>query len=85
MGLSRRGAILLAWVASALAFATAHLPTYDWNVVQCLVGIGAARLVLTLPYIMTKSLWVSAGAHIIYDWTLFAIVALVGLPAVPPV
>ena len=30
-------------------------------------------LVLTLPWIMTKNLWVSTGAHIINDWTLFGV------------
>ena len=33
--------------------------------------IGSARLVLTLAYIKTKNIWVSYGAHLINDWTLF--------------
>jgi membrane protease YdiL (CAAX protease family) len=36
-------------------------------VVQALVGIGAARLVLTLAYIRTKNIAVSTGAHILND------------------
>ena len=36
-----------------------------------------ARLILLLPYIMTKNIWVSTGAHILNDWTLF-IIALLG-------
>jgi membrane protease YdiL (CAAX protease family) len=36
-----------------------------------LVGIGFARVILTLAYIVTRNLWVSAGAHIINDWTGF--------------
>jgi len=27
--------------------------------------------VLTLPWIMTKNIWVSTGAHIVNDWLLF--------------
>jgi len=32
---------------------------------------GDYRLVLTLPWIMTKNIWVSTGAHIVNDWLLF--------------
>ena len=73
----RRTAIIAAWLITAVWFAAIHLPTYNWNILQCLIVIGSARLVLTLAYLKTKNLWVSAGAHIINDWTTFAIV-LVG-------
>ena len=69
-GVGRRGAIVGAWLISALLFGLIHLPTYDWNFVQCVVIIGTARLVLTLPWILTKNIWVSTGAHIINDWLL---------------
>ena len=67
-GLSRKTALILAWVISSLWFGAAHLPTYDWNVVQAFVVIGSARIALTLAFIRTKNLWVSSGAHIINDW-----------------
>ena len=35
--------------------------------------IGSARIVLTLPWILTKNIWVSTGAHIINDWLLFGL------------
>jgi membrane protease YdiL (CAAX protease family) len=38
--------------------------------------IGVARMVLTLPWIMTKNIWVSTGAHIINDWSLFGLALL---------
>jgi uncharacterized protein len=72
-GASRKTALVGAWLVSAVLFGLLHLPTYGWNVVQCLAIIGTARLVLTLPWIMTKNLWVSTGAHIINDWTLFGL------------
>jgi len=72
LGRGRKAAILWAWLLSALFFGLIHLPTYDWNLIQCVVIIGIARLVLTLPWIMTKNLWVSTGAHILNDWTLFS-------------
>lgn len=73
---SRGPAICAAWILTAILFALIHLPTYHWNLLQCLVIIGSARLVLTLAYIKTKNLWVCSGAHIINDWTLFTLAIL---------
>ena len=53
---------------TAVWFGAAHLPTYDWNLGQAIIVIGAARLVLTLAFIRTKNLWVSFGAHVLNDW-----------------
>lgn len=69
--LSRTLGILIALFLSGLIFGAAHLPTYDWHWAQSLIGIGFARVILTLAYIVTRNLWVSAGAHIINDWTGF--------------
>ena len=69
-GLSRTRALLWAWLGSAAIFGLLHLPTYNWDFVQCLIIIGTARLVLSLAYIKTKNLWVSSGAHILNDWLL---------------
>lgn len=77
-GAPRRWAIIGAWLAAALLFAAIHLPTYGWNFLQCFVVIGSARLILLLPYIMTRNIWVSAGAHIINDWTMFGALLLGG-------
>lgn len=70
-GLSRRMGLVIAVLVSTLWFAAMHLPTYDWNILQCLGTIGTARIVLTISYLVTRNLWVSAGAHIANDWTLF--------------
>jgi membrane protease YdiL (CAAX protease family) len=69
-GIDRTKAIVLAAVLTAVWFGLIHLPTYGWNVVQCLVVVGAARLVLTWAYIRSKNLWVATGAHILNDWLL---------------
>lgn len=71
IGLTRKQAILVAWLATAIWFGAAHLPTYGWNVAQALLVIGVARLVLTLAYIRTKNIAVSTGAHILNDWVIF--------------
>lgn len=72
-GMGRKTAIIVATLAVAVIFAAAHLPTYGWNVAQALMGVGVARIVLLLPYIMTKNIWVSTGAHILNDWMMFGV------------
>lgn len=42
--LERKKAVVIAWIVSALVFGAAHLPTYDWNLIQCFGIIGVARL-----------------------------------------
>lgn len=71
---SRKSAVIWAWVLTAIWFGAAHLPTYGWNVAQALIIIGSARLVLTLAYIRTKNLWVSYGAHLLNDWVIFTFI-----------
>ncbi|SEQ11884.1 hypothetical protein SAMN05428969_2057 [Devosia sp. YR412] len=71
VGLSRRTGLVIAVLVSTALFAAAHLPTYQWNFVQCFAGIGTARLVLTAAFLISRNLWVSAGAHVVNDWTEF--------------
>lgn len=77
LNLPRTGAIILAWIGSALLFAAIHLPTYDWHVAQALLLIGPVRLVLTLAYIKTRSIWTSTIAHVFNDWSMFTFTLLV--------
>lgn len=76
-GVGRKGAIVGAWLISSLLFGLIHLPTYHWNLVQCIVIIGTARMVLTLAWILSRNIWVSTGAHIINDWLLLGM-SLIG-------
>ncbi|GIF71710.1 CPBP family intramembrane glutamic endopeptidase [Asanoa siamensis] len=68
--MDRTKAVVLAWVISSVGFGLVHLPAYQWNVLQCVLVVGAARLVLTWSYIRTKNLWVAYGAHVLNDWLL---------------
>ncbi len=74
--LSRTMGLVIAVIVSTAWFAAVHLPTYNWNFLQCFAGIGAARLVLTAAFLVTRNLWVSAGAHIVNDWTEFLLPTL---------
>lgn len=80
LGLSRTQSVLMAWLLSSVLFGLVHLPSYQWNLIQCLVVIGSARLILSLAYIKTKNIWVSTGAHIINDWLIFGFVILASAP-----
>ncbi len=62
---------MLSTLLIGVLFAAVHLPSYGWNVLQVLSGVGIARLVLTIPYIITKNIWVWTGAHILNDWAFF--------------
>lgn len=77
-GMSRKTAVVIASLLVAILFAAAHLSTYGYNVIQALGGVGVARLVLLLPYIMAKNIWVSTGAHILNDWFSFGMSILGG-------
>lgn len=77
MGASRLVAIVVAWLVTAFLFGAAHLPTYDWHFFQALVGVGVARLILTLAYIRTKNILVSTGSHILDDFSLFTFTLIV--------
>ncbi|CAN7253429.1 CPBP family intramembrane metalloprotease [Phenylobacterium sp. LjRoot219] len=79
--LPRRTAVVLAWIGSSLIFGALHLPTYQWQMGQALLVIGVARLVLTVPYLLTKNIWVSTLTHVAHDWSLFAVILLLGQPA----
>lgn len=72
--LPRQPAIMVAWILSALIFGALHLPTYGWQVAQALGVIFAARLVLTLPYLLTRSVWSSTVTHVVNDWAGFLVV-----------
>ena len=65
----------------ALLFAAVHLPTYGWNVIQVVLGVGVARIVLLIPYLMTKNILVSTGAHILNDWSSFTLAILAAATA----
>ncbi|MCD9085206.1 CPBP family intramembrane glutamic endopeptidase [Stenotrophomonas sp. SY1] len=66
-GVKLRLALGISWIATALAFGALHLPTYGWNFGQALLVIGAARLVLTGVYILTRNIWASTITHVVND------------------
>lgn len=71
--LSRKQSIIYALILSSILFGLLHLPTYNWNIWQCILVIGLGRIVDSLAYIRTKNLWVSYLVHFLYDTLLFSL------------
>ena len=74
--LSRRSAIVPAALGISVIFALVYLPTYPWNLPQALIGLVPVRIVLLMPYLMTRNIWVLAAVHILKDWTIFFLAIL---------
>ncbi|MBR9894319.1 CPBP family intramembrane metalloprotease [bacterium] len=78
--MSRNLALCLAALVAAIIFGLVHLPTYQWNLIQA-VTLVPIRIVLLIPYIITRNIWTSTGAHVLNDWTTFGMAAYAGMQA----
>lgn len=76
----RKTAIAIAALGAAVIFALIHLPTYQWNVPQALIGLVPIRIILLMPYLITRNIWASAGTHILNDWAIFGLSMVGGAP-----
>ncbi|RVU54356.1 CPBP family intramembrane glutamic endopeptidase [Anaerosphaera multitolerans] len=65
---NKKVALTIAWFLSSEIFGILHLPTYSYNLFQCLVVIATIRFALSLGYIWTKNLTVTYIVHVLYDW-----------------
>jgi hypothetical protein len=79
--IGRKGAIALAALGASIIFALIHLPAYQWNVPHVLFAIVPIRLVLLMPYLVTRNLGVSAAVHILNDWSIFGLGVIADLTA----
>lgn len=76
MKVSKKWAITLAVIVTCILFGALHLSTYNWNLYQCFVVIGIARLPFTLATLKQNTIWAGIVAHIVFDWSLFLITAI---------
>ncbi|MEK4235766.1 type II CAAX endopeptidase family protein [Paenibacillus sp. FSL H8-0261] len=81
--MSRKASVFIALIVTALIFGALHLKTYNFNFAQAILGIGIARIILTLAYMKTKNIWTSIIAHILNDWAIFGTSMLGGAVAAP--
>ena len=78
--MSRKLALCLAALVAAIIFGLVHLPTYQGNLIQGVTLI-PIRIVLLIPFIITRNIWTSTGAHVLNDWTTFGMAAVAGMQA----
>ncbi|WAM56327.1 CPBP family intramembrane glutamic endopeptidase [Vreelandella venusta] len=76
----RKSALCLAVLVASIIFGLVHLPTYLGNMAQA-VALIPIRIVLLLPYLITRNIWASTGIHILNDWTTFGMVVYAGMQA----
>jgi CAAX protease family protein len=75
---SRKAAMCIAVLGASIIFAMIHLPTYQGNVAQALVGLVPIRIVLLMPFLITRNLWASTGTHVLNDWAIFSLPMIAG-------
>ena len=74
----RKPALCIAALVAAVIFGMVHLPTYQWNVAQA-VGLMPIRIILLMPFIITRNIWTSTGVHILNDWAIFGSTAIAAM------
>lgn len=73
---SYKKALTFGVIVSTLFFSLLHLPSYDWNLIQVLLIIGAIRIPFTLASLRSNSLWEGFAVHYVYDTLIFVVILL---------
>ncbi|MBE9886377.1 CPBP family intramembrane metalloprotease [Enterococcus durans] len=71
-----RKAIVAGILVSSVIFGLLHLPTYQWNLLQCLLIIGVGRIPFTVATLKSDSIWAGYFVHVAYDWIAFIVILL---------
>ncbi|CAI8949385.1 CPBP family intramembrane metalloprotease [Priestia megaterium] len=58
---------------ACLVFGLAHLWTYDFNILQCVISIGLPSIIKIVLYLKTRNLWSAYLAHLFFDLVIIAI------------
>lgn len=58
---------------ACVVFGLAHLWTYDFNVLQCVISIGLPSIIKIVLYLKTRNLWSTYLAHLFFDLAIIAI------------
>lgn len=74
--ISKKVAIIIATIVTAIMFGSLHLPTYQWNLFQCFGIIAMARVPFTIASLKSNSMISGIICHISYDWVMFAIMII---------
>lgn len=74
---STKSAVFIAGIISLLVFGLSHYGVYDGNLYQCLIVIGIGHIPTLYAWLKTETLWVPIFAHVMYDFILMLLIALV--------
>ena len=64
--ISKKNSIIIAWIINSISFGLFHLPTYNWNLIQCIL-LGISSIIPFYSYIKTKNILILFGAHYLHD------------------
>lgn len=64
--ISKKNSIIIAWIINSISFGLFHLPTYNWNLIQCIL-LGISSIIDFYAYIKTKNTWILFFCHYLYD------------------
>ncbi|XZI53017.1 CPBP family glutamic-type intramembrane protease (plasmid) [Clostridium perfringens] len=58
--------IIIDWTITSISFGLFHLPTYNWNLIQCIL-LGVSTIIDFYAYIKTKNIFIVFWVHYLYD------------------
>ncbi|ELC8463766.1 hypothetical protein QYB71_002903 [Clostridium perfringens] len=64
--ISKKISIIISWSITSISFGLFHLPTYNWNLIQC-IYIGVSSIIPFYSYIKTKNILLLFGVHYLHD------------------
>lgn len=74
--ISKKIAVVIATIVTAIMFGSLHLPTYQWNLFQCFGIIALSRVPFTIASLKSDSIISGIICHISYDWVMFAVMII---------
>lgn len=74
--ISKKVALIISTIVTAIMFGSLHLPTYQWNLFQCFGIIAMARVPFTIASLKSNSMVSGIICHISYDWLTFVVLII---------
>lgn len=78
LNVSKKVATGIALIVSSAIFGLVHLPAYQWDFVQVIIGLGLVRIPISWLFIKTKNIWLTFLVHYFYDFILFSVIFFIG-------
>ena len=75
---NRKNSIIVGIVGACILFGLIHMPTYDFNIAQCMLLIGIGCVFHICPYVKTKNIVNSYITHLMIDFVIFLPFMIIG-------